>query len=720
MLKNRSLSTVLIVFILISTTIIFVAALAYNYYASKKTVIEEVTENARNLSMSTANRIEVILHGVEKVPRNLVGIIESFQYDREDLFRLIKNALASNPEVFGVAIAFEPYAFNPNTLYFSPYGYREKDKIELTSLGGDSYDYFHRDWYQIPKELSRPIWTEPYYDEGGGDIIMSTFSLPFHKEVNGKEQVRGIVTSDISLMWLKEIVSEVKIYQTGYAFLISQNGVFFTHPEENLIMKESIFSIAEAGNDQGLRKIGQEMVRGGEGFVPLPDFISGEKSWMYYAPLASTNWALGIVISEDELFAPIRQLSAKVLLIGIIGMIFLGLITTWLSRTVTKPLRILDKSTSAMAKGDFSVSVEETGPREIARLGQSFNRLGQQLTEYIEKRDFIRDTFGRYLSQEVVNKLLESQNGLELGGERRRVTIMMTDLRGFTALSERLDPEQVVQMLNAYFEVMVDVVVKYKGSINEIIGDALLVIFGAPQEMQDRAKRAIACAIEMQNAMAEVNDQNRTQGLPELDMGIGLNETEVIVGNIGSTKRSKYAVVGSGVNMTSRIESYSVGGQILISESVRREAGEILRIDSQRDVLPKGSETPIRIYEVGGIAGPFNLALEQKELSLVTLATQIPLRYSLLEGKDATKEGFEGFVVRLSKNCAEIALGAQVEIMANLKMNLTDVDEKLSARQFYGKVIKRLEQKGQIHLVHFTSVPPEMDSYFQALLQYDV
>ena len=173
--------------------------------------------------------------------------------------------------------------------------------------------------------------------------------------------------------------------------------------------------------------------------------------------------------------------------------------------------------------------------------------------------------FGRYLSTEVMNSLIENPSALELGGERRKVTIMMTDLRGFTALSERLEPEQVVQMLNAYFEVMVEVVLKYNGTINEFIGDAMLVIFGAPQEMPDRAQRAIACAIEMQNAMAQVNKENRVQGMPELEMGIGLNETEAIVGNIGSSKRSKYAVVGSGVNMTSRIESYTVGGQILIS-----------------------------------------------------------------------------------------------------------------------------------------------------------
>jgi len=335
-----------------------------------------------------------------------------------------------------------------------------------------------------------------------------------------------------------------------------------------------------------------------------------------------------------------------------------------------------------------------------------------------EMTALLKKMFGRYLSTEVMKSILDDPSVLELGGERRSVTIMMTDLRGFTALSERLEPEQVVQMLNAYFEVMVETILKYNGTINEIIGDALLIIFGAPQEMSDRAQRAIACAIEMQNAMVEVNELNRTQGLPELEMGIGLNETVVIVGNIGSTKRSKYAVVGSGVNMTSRIESYTVGGQILISESVRQEAGKILRIDGQRDVLPKGVETPLRIYEVGGIAGRFNIALEVKDSALVTLTQQIPLRYTILGGKHIGKEKFEGLVARLSRKSAEIELDKPLEILTNLKMNLGDVPEELATKDFYGKVIEPSGKGGHNYLVRFTSAPPEVVSYFLAHRQY--
>ncbi|MGD8523132.1 MAG: adenylate/guanylate cyclase domain-containing protein [Desulfobacterales bacterium] len=352
---------------------------------------------------------------------------------------------------------------------------------------------------------------------------------------------------------------------------------------------------------------------------------------------------------------------------------------------------------------------------------KTLSTLLSRTSEDLERSsELIKKMFGRYLSTEVMNTLLEDPSALELGGEKRKVTIMMTDLRGFTALSEQLKPEQVVQLLNSYFEVMVDVVLQYNGTINEIIGDALLVIFGAPQEMPDRAQRAIACAIEMQNAMAKVNERNRAQGLPDLEMGIGLNETEVIVGNIGSSKRSKYAVVGSGVNLTSRIESYSVGGQILISDSVYQEVGEILRIDAQRHVLPKGSETPLKIYEIGGISGHYNLALEAKDPALVTLTRQIPLRYTPLAGTDIGEKELEGSVARLSKNCAEIKLCGPISVLTNVRMKLGDVDEKLSTRNFYGKVIEGPGKKGSTQLIRFTSVPPEVDAYFQAHLKFAV
>jgi adenylate cyclase len=326
--------------------------------------------------------------------------------------------------------------------------------------------------------------------------------------------------------------------------------------------------------------------------------------------------------------------------------------------------------------------------------------------------------FGRYLSTEVMSSLIENPSLLELGGEQRDVTIMMTDLRGFTALSERLDPKEVVQMLNAYFEVMVETVLKYNGTINEIIGDALLVIFGAPQEMPDQTQRAIACAIEMQNAMAGVNRENRSKGLPDLEMGIGINKAEVIVGNIGSSKRSKYTVVGSGVNVTSRIESYTVGGQILISDAVFREVGDGLRIDGEQEVYPKGSETPLKIYDVGGIASPYNLVLETEDTDLVFLKRNIPILYSFLGGKHVRKERSRGMVMRLSRKGAEVAMDVSADLMTNLKMSLADVEDDLRSKDFYGKIIEGSDRGDNNYIIRFTSLPLEVASYFQAFRKH--
>jgi adenylate cyclase len=215
-----------------------------------------------------------------------------------------------------------------------------------------------------------------------------------------------------------------------------------------------------------------------------------------------------------------------------------------------------------------------------------------------EEGRFVRETFGRYLSEAVVERLLDSPEGLRLGGETRKVTILMSDLRGFTSMSERLPPADMMRVVNNYLTVMTEIVVRHGGTIDEFIGDAILAIFGAPVQRDDDAARAVACALDMQRAMVEVNAKNRAAGLPEVAMGIGLNTGEVVVGNIGSSQRAKYGVVGSAVNVTARIESYTLGGHVIISQSTLDEAGEVAVVEEQREVLPKGLAQPIQIYRL--------------------------------------------------------------------------------------------------------------------------
>ena len=204
--------------------------------------------------------------------------------------------------------------------------------------------------------------------------------------------------------------------------------------------------------------------------------------------------------------------------------------------------------------------------KRLRDLEKEQKRQLQELNAALDVRNrFIRQTFGRYLSDDIVETILEQPDGLKIGGEKRQATILMSDLRGFTSLSEGLPAEDVVAMVNIYLETMTDIILKYQGTIDEFIGDGILVIFGAPLQRPDDAQRAVACAVDMQLAMASVNDLNRQAGHPEVALGIGINTGPMVVGNIGSKKRMKYGVVGSNVNLTARIESYTVGGQIFIS-----------------------------------------------------------------------------------------------------------------------------------------------------------
>jgi adenylate cyclase len=329
---------------------------------------------------------------------------------------------------------------------------------------------------------------------------------------------------------------------------------------------------------------------------------------------------------------------------------------------------------------------------------------------------FIRKTFGRYLSDDIVDTILESPDGASLGGEKRKLTIMMTDLRGFTAISERLAAETVVSIINIFLEIMTEIILKYQGTIDEFIGDAILAIFGAPILQQNDAQRAVACALEMQLAMEDVNVRYREAGYPEVSMGIGINTGDVVVGNIGSSKRTKYGVVGRHVNLTSRIESYTVGGQILISESTLHECNDLLRIDDDMEVMPKGVREPITIYEVGGIGGEFHIFRPEKHpVELAPLSQPVTIQFTFLEGKHAGKELNTATIVKMHDRLAEVQATVSAGKLANLKIFLFDGQQQEITSELYAKVVQVISEDPSIFLINFTSVPAEADAFFQQI-----
>lgn len=227
----------------------------------------------------------------------------------------------------------------------------------------------------------------------------------------------------------------------------------------------------------------------------------------------------------------------------------------------------------------------------------------EQYREQLEKREqFIRQTFGRYISDAIVEEILEKPEGLKLGGDLRNVTLMMSDIRRFTTLVEHLPPEQVVLLLNRYLGKMTDIILHHGGTIDEFLGDAVLAAFGAPSESDHHAEQAVNCAIEMQSAMADINAMNADDGLPHLEMAIALNTGEVVAGNIGSERRSKYGFVGHQVNVTSRIEDDALPNEILISEQTLQAIdNDVFEVGDSRTLNAKGMEGLLTVYPVIGV-----------------------------------------------------------------------------------------------------------------------
>jgi len=328
---------------------------------------------------------------------------------------------------------------------------------------------------------------------------------------------------------------------------------------------------------------------------------------------------------------------------------------------------------------------------------------------------FIRETFGRYLSDEIVDNLIDSPEGLKLGGEKRHLTIMMADLRGFTSIGERLPAETVVNMINIFLGQMTEVIQQHQGTIDEFIGDAILAIFGAPILREDDALRAVRCALDMQLAMQEVNRRYRQAGFPAVEMGIGINTGEVIVGNIGSSKRTKYGVVGRVVNTASRIESYTIGGQILVSESTKEECRGLLRIDGQMSVMPKGLSKAITIYDIGGISGDEPLQLPEPESTeLIQLETPVDVRIIPLTGKHQA-DGFGGRILKLGRRDMEITADQPCSDFSDLRIMLLDAAGNILTKELYVKVIRQLDVDPAVFRAHATSLSPVAEKLFGML-----
>ncbi|MCX8021500.1 MAG: SpoIIE family protein phosphatase [Syntrophorhabdaceae bacterium] len=384
MLINKGIAFKLVLFFSSCTILIFSVIFLYSYIVSRKTIEKGISENSKNLVMTSINKIEAILAATQKIPENISYFLENSSNTEGEIYQVLYSVVEKNPEIYGAAIAYEPYMFTREKKAFAPYFYKERWGINFKYLE-KYYDYFLSDWYQIPKEIGRPEWTEPYFGIGG-NVLMCSYSVPFYKKMGDKRIHAGVVVVDISIEKLVEIVSSLKILNTGYGFLISKNGTFVTHPIKEYIMNETIFSIAEATEDRDLREVGRKMIKGGIGFEPfkIKNPVTGALCLMTYVPIVSNGWSLAIVFPQEELMEDITRLNKVIIFLGCLGIALLSVAIVYISRSITRPLRDMAHATERIGSGEFDIELPPIKSNdEVGRLTEAFEIMRKSLKTYI-------------------------------------------------------------------------------------------------------------------------------------------------------------------------------------------------------------------------------------------------------------------------------------------------------------------------------------------------
>ena len=356
---------------------------------------------------------------------------------------------------------------------------------------------------------------------------------------------------------LQDILAEGWL-QTQMACLVNNEGIYLAHSNPAMGARHCL---GETDNPLELemlqalkenKKYGTLVQKG-----YFPEHVIG------YYKLEAAPWVIMLHARASQILAPILRFrlyylaSLILILLVILGLIRLAL------RPVVKAIHEMAGKAEAVARGDYGEPLPVTGSDEIGQLAVSFNRMMTGLQE----RDFISSTFGRYVDQEIARELLSRPEASRMGGEKREVVILFSDVRGFTPLAESLSPEAVIHLVNRHFARMIEVIQAHRGIIVDFLGDAILAFFD-PLEgpLEPVVGRALACALQMQ---AAVKAENLAEpGYPPLHIGIGLHAGEVIVGNIGSQKRAKYGIIGSPVNLTHRIQGQAQAGEVMISETI--------------------------------------------------------------------------------------------------------------------------------------------------------
>lgn len=387
MLKNRGITFKLTFYILSSCAAVFVLILGYDYAISRSYISNSIDKEAHYRTDIAVHKIEIALQSVEEIPETLSYFLENATYSEVDLKGVLKAVIENNPRIFGAAVAFEPHMFRKGLYYFAPYYYADEKNVVYKPLGNKDYNYFEKGWYKNAKMKGESEWSEPYYDRiTGKKVVMTTYSVPIYKSIGGERVFAGVVMVDVSLSWIQELVSSMKVEGEGHGFIISKMGEFITHPNVDIVLDKTIFDIARELENERLNEVAKDMAAGKSKRTEYQSVVTGDDSWLIYAPLPSSRWALGLDFPKDVILADLLYLDETLLALAIIGIVLLFVVIFSVARTITKSLRVLDEKTREIARGDLEFELPKIkSDDEIGRLANSFVSMRDSLRHYIDE-----------------------------------------------------------------------------------------------------------------------------------------------------------------------------------------------------------------------------------------------------------------------------------------------------------------------------------------------
>ncbi|TDK50577.1 adenylate/guanylate cyclase domain-containing protein [Antarcticimicrobium luteum] len=407
--------------------------------------------------------------------------------------------------------------------------------------------------------------------EETGDWI-ATLALPLETTIAGRQVT---MAAKIELSVLGEMVRRHPFAQRGEITVIDQAGRRALGERQDLLTVRQIVASAQPLIVAGARADALEPYVRPDGTAMLAAYAFPD--WF--------PWAVITELSEDSAYAVVNAITRQILIVGLVGFVIAGLGALIFARQLTRPILKIGAVAERVGEGDFAARVEGVRARdEIGDLADRFNRMIGELGERLELMKFV--------SRGTVSAIQSAQEkGMHRGGERRRVSVIFTDIRGYTEFSERVSPEVVIEALNSYFDVQTGIVEAFGGDVDKFVGDALVAVF----EGDEMERRAVGCAVEITAAMARLLEEYPDYNL---HVGIGIASGEVVMGAMGAKARMDFTVLGSTVNLSARLCSKAAPGQVLVDQATRQAAEglEGVGFDTLEPIPLKGYSAPVPAF----------------------------------------------------------------------------------------------------------------------------